>query len=81
MNALRLVHFVVDSGPSSGECRPAIVVRVQDASNNILRVAPILDDAHDGNAVFGSLRVRSATEDQNKKPGTWHEGEQCPCTR
>lgn len=67
----RMVHVVLPDGPSAGQHRPAVIVKVwsQDAGTSNLQV--FVDGSNDGfdeNVVWMTSRVYS----EEKLPGTWH---------
>jgi hypothetical protein len=71
-----VVHFVLDTGPHVGECRPAMVVRVW--SNTCTNLLVFTDAGNDDPyAAFGDNPVRwvtSALFDESGHPAqrSWH---------
>ncbi len=69
----RIVHWVVPHGPSAGQHRPAIVVRVwrrDDGGVPLVQLQVFTDASNDGftNAHWAT----SVHYDEAKGPGTWH---------
>jgi len=74
-----VLHLVVSHGLSAGECRPAIVVRVQDADNDIYRVHPLYDDDRDSVVFTYAAKTTTAMVDPHGKHGSLHWPKECPC--
>ena len=74
----RIVHFVTEHGPFVGECRPGIVVRLQDPANGIIRVRVFCDPIRDGYALQQLPdQVLSVPYGADGKNGTWHWPQAC----
>jgi len=72
-----IVHFVMGSGPTMGEHRPAVVVQVWVDSSVNLQV--FLDGSNDGYPYTRSaIWVQNVMQSDNKEPGTWHFIEEEP---
>lgn len=72
----RIVHVVLDRGASTGDCRPAIVVRVwNDEMINAQLFTDGYNDHQDyagGIAWKTSLHYAKPTPGQTPTPNTWH---------
>lgn len=74
----RIVHYVMEDGPSKGEVRPAIVVRVwrdrgQAQANGCCQLQVFTDGGNDGPQFAGGIIWRtSRLYDEAGAPGTWH---------
>lgn len=73
----RTVHYVLNSGPSRGEHRPAIIVRVWDkipTDDSLVQLQVFTDGENDGeeNTVW---RTSVHQDNESKAPGTWHPAE------
>lgn len=76
----RMVHFVLDEGPSAGQHRPAVVVKVwrifqeggiqSPPKNGVSNLQVFTDSANDGlpNVMWRSSVLFNA----NAEEGTWH---------
>jgi hypothetical protein len=79
----RIVHYVLDSGPSQGQHRPAIVVETfpavsagnPPAEDAILQLNVFTDGPNDGSRGPVLWRSRISRDEERKAPGTWHEPE------
>ena len=80
----RIVHYVLDQGPSKGEHRPAVVVKVWRVQEQGGEIRPpwngccnlqVLTDGDGGNGNDGLPRLlwqTSVLYDPDGAPGTWH---------
>ncbi|MCI0441325.1 MAG: hypothetical protein L0177_19665 [Chloroflexi bacterium] len=71
----RIVHYVLAEGPSDGQCRPAIIVRVWNQETGMSNLDVFLDASNDGG---GSL-LMWATSISYAKGGlnSWHWPQEC----
>ena len=67
-----MVHYTLESGPGSGEHRPAIVVKVRDVTTGNVDLQVFTDGANDGSAAGMVFRASVLLAEQLKRPGTWH---------
>lgn len=78
----RIVHYVLDSGRSQGEHRPAIVVRVwrngyqDEAGVPLVQLQVFTDQTNDGFDTGIIWRTSVHFDDQDKPAGSWHWIEQ-----
>ncbi|MBA2285849.1 MAG: hypothetical protein H0W02_10220 [Ktedonobacteraceae bacterium] len=81
----RIVHYVLESGRSQGDHRPAIVVRDWKQDNGLVNIHVFTDGLNDGlesssynpeqNVVFPVISTIWRTSihySEEKEPGTWH---------
>jgi hypothetical protein len=73
----RTVHYVLNEGPSKGEHRPAVIVRVWDkepTEKSVVQLQVFTDGSNDGfeNVIWRTSVPQDAAD---KLPGTWHEPE------
>ena len=70
----RMVHYVLEDGPSKGQVRPATVVRIWEGSAGGCCQLQVLTDGHnDGEQYAGGIAWKtSRLYDADGKPGTWH---------
>lgn len=69
----RIVHYTLPDGRSSGQVRPAIVVRVWDESYRSIQLQVFTDETNDGYSA-GTLWKTSVAESESggAEPGRWH---------
>ena len=78
-NIGEVVHYVLPSGPSMGEHRPAIVVRVWDAQAGLVNLQVFLDGSNDGYSYNRTcIWVTNVTHSDTGETGTWHPIEPVP---
>ncbi len=73
----RLVHYVLESGPCTGQHRPALIVRVWgDLPTSAVQLqvftdSPTSEDSNDclPPVMWATSRLQDAS---GEKPGTWH---------
>jgi hypothetical protein len=66
-----IVHYVMPSGPTMGEHRPAIVV--QNWVSGIVNLQVFIDGSNDGYPYSRStIWAQNIAQSENKEPGTWH---------
>ena len=71
----RMVHYVLSYGPSAGEHRPAIIVKVWNQETGTVNLAVFMDGSNDtspppwGMVDWQTSRLPDLIE---KRPGTWH---------
>jgi hypothetical protein len=73
----RIVHFVLPDGPSTGEHRPAIVVRVwrqyQQQYPGYSNLLVFTDGTNDGDPYAGGLYwATSVSYSEEPTPRSWH---------
>ena len=84
----RIVHYVLESGRSKGEHRPAIVVRNWNQENGLVQLQVFTDGWNDEFKDTHLVRIgeqdtvvvisqntiwrTSVHYSENKEPGTWH---------
>jgi hypothetical protein len=74
----RIVHYVLESGRSKGEHRPAIVVRDWKQENGLVQLQVFTDGTNDliadfDGAVGKNVVWRTSVHySEAKEPGTWH---------
>ena len=74
----RIVHYVLESGRSQGQHRPAIVVRNNQGERGSVNLQVFIDGSNDylgqgkDGEWFPTRWKTSVHYDENKKPGTWH---------
>lgn len=83
----RIVHYVLESGRSKGEHRPAIVVRDWKQENGLVQLQVFTDGENDGLRDIVTERLMpiidldysdfllwrtSVPYSEDKEPGTWH---------
>lgn len=69
----RIVHYVLPHGPSRGEHRPAIVVKVWSKDMGTVNLQVFTDGSNDGeNYAAGVLWQTSIVYSEDKEPDTWH---------
>jgi hypothetical protein len=77
----RIVHYVLEDGPSTGDHRPAIVVRIWDSESDCegVNLQVFTDGLNDG-ALYssGTAWKTSVPHSEEPKPGTWHWPEREP---
>lgn len=67
----RMVHFVLRDGPSAGQHRPAIIVRVWNKTSPTVQLQVFTDDANDRcPAVMWATSVPFDADGQ--RPYSWH---------
>lgn len=66
----RIVRYVLPDGPSAGQIRPAIVVRVWDQGNGCANLHVFLDGSNDEGA--NAWQTSCVFDPEERKPGTWH---------
>ena len=68
-----VVHYVLPAGPTQGEHRPAIVVRVWDAQAGLVDLQVFLDGSNDGRPYTqGTEWAVSVPYSEQKEGRTWH---------
>src|SRR5438445_12683125 len=71
----RIVHFVLPDGPSKGEHRPAIIVRVWNDTYPGIQLQVFTDGSNDGEAyksgIYWATSVTYADPSENE-PRSWH---------
>jgi hypothetical protein len=69
----RIVHYTLPDGRSSGQVRPAIVVRTWDESYTSIQLQVFTDETNDG-FVGGIVWKTSVMQSANGEPelGRWH---------
>lgn len=77
LTAGRIVHYVLPEGPSKGEHRPAIVVRVwgqyEDAEGvPLIQLQVFTDGLNDGFTAGTEWRTSVHHDPTGEQPGTWH---------
>ena len=72
----RIVHYVLESGRSQGEHRPAIVVKVwpqyAESHPGMVQLQVFTDQTNDGFDTGTIWRTSIHPDFEDKKPGTWH---------
>lgn len=79
----RMVHYVLPSGPSQGEHRPAVIVHVFDHVNGMVNLQVFIDGLNDdpygtatdpvsGGPAGGVVWKTSVGFSEKKELGTWH---------
>ena len=75
----RIVHYVLPDGHSTGQHRPAIVVRVwrdangQTQTNGLVQLQVFTDGSNDGESYAGGLCWATSIEySDDARPRTWH---------
>ena len=73
----RIVHYVPEDGPSKGQHRPALIVRVWGDPANpepYVNLQVLLDGTNDGSLAGNSVWRTSVQPDQSSEPQprTWH---------
>ncbi len=69
----RIVHYVLADGPSKGEHRPAIVVKVWSKDTGCCNLQVMTDYTNDGQQyAAGHLWATSVLPSEEATPGTWH---------
>lgn len=73
----RTVHYILPSGRSAGEHRPAIIVRVWDKTptEESLVQLQVFTDGRNDEAHNVEWRTSVHQDPSAQKPGTWHEPE------
>lgn len=67
----RMCHYVVPSGRSKNEHRPAVVVKVRhDLEDGMVNLQVFTDGP--GDVLPDTWRCASVRYDSDKLPGTWH---------
>jgi hypothetical protein len=71
------VLYVLEDGPSEGEVRPAVVVRLWSdftkSDNPFVQLQVFTDGLNDGNQYAGGIAWKTSRQYfEDKKPGTWH---------
>lgn len=71
----RIVHYALPDGPSKGQYRPAIVVRVwgrNDGEMPLVQLQVLTDGSNDGAEYASGLAWKtSVSHDPEGAPGTW----------
>lgn len=67
----RIVHYVLQTGPSHGQHRPAMVVKVWDKAAGSVNLTVFADWSNDGVA-DSSYWATSVRYSEDHEPGTWH---------
>lgn len=67
----RMTHYVLDSGPSEGQHRPAIVVKVWNKESGMVNLAVLTDFSNDG---YPSGLIWKTSVGYSEEPllNTWH---------
>jgi hypothetical protein len=77
----RIVHYILPDGPSTGEHRPAIIVKVWNDTYPGVQLQVFTDGSNDGNThksgLFWATSVPYADPSENT-PRTWHWPEFVP---
>ncbi len=70
----RIVHYVLDTGPSEGQHRPAIVVRVWEKATGYIQLQVFVDGTNDGFAPGENVVWRTSVQPDptGEKPYSWH---------
>lgn len=68
----RMVHYVLQTGPSDGQHRPALVVKVWNKDTGVANLTVFPDWENDGLFGSGSFWATSVQYSEEPKPGTWH---------
>lgn len=69
----RMVHYVLPDGRSSGEHRPAIVVKVWNKATGYVNLQVITDGSNDGDPYAAGIHwATSISYSEGKEPRTWH---------
>ena len=67
----RMVHYVLDDGPSKGQHRPAVVVKVWSKDLGSVNLQVFTDGSNDG-VPGGIMWVTSVTFSEEPLLRTWH---------
>lgn len=68
----RIVHYVIQTGPSHGQHRPAIVVKVWNKESGVVNLIVFADWSNDGVADSAYWATSVRYDEETKAPGTWH---------
>jgi len=69
----RIVHYVLESGRSAGEHRPAIVVKLWEPKGGSMGCAQLQVFTDGSNGDLGGVAWRtSVMYSADARPGTWH---------
>lgn len=69
----RIVHYVLPDGPSKGQHRPAIIVKVWNQDTGVCNLQVFLDGTNDLATPQDLCWITSVKPDEEgKNPGTWH---------
>lgn len=72
-----IVHYVLKEGPRSGECRPAMVVRVQDPATDTVVLEVFTDGLSDGPFFHNPQARLTARIGAPGEPGRLHTRGSC----
>ena len=69
-----VVHYALRAMPNTGQERPAVIVRGEDAERAIVTLAVyVLDeDFEDDQVPAAVIRTEPSRYSLSKQPGTWH---------
>jgi hypothetical protein len=67
----RMVHYVLDQGPSSGEHRAAVITRIWDHGRGYCNLTVFVDGSNDGYDRWPAW-ITSVAYSEAPKPRTWH---------
>lgn len=68
----RMVHFVLDTGPSAGEHRPAVVVRVWNKEQGYVQLQVFTDGSNDGFTENVIWRTSVRPDPSGQAAYSWH---------
>ncbi len=69
----RIVHYVLPSGPSQGEHRPAVIVKVWNPQTGCCNLQVFTDGSNDGEEyAAGYYWATSRVHHAGSATGTWH---------
>ena len=72
----KIVHYILGDGPSKGECRPAIVVKIWNEETGSAQLIVFMDGTNDG-LIPGDFFLWATSVLPGKSGGEWHFINEC----